>query len=59
MLFFCTETKMMRECPLPGKLIDRFGDEIGQRERGQRSPPHDARLLSPLTDHEVTALRAT
>ena len=28
MLFFCTEAVMMRECPHPGKLIDRFGAEI-------------------------------
>ena len=30
MHFFCTETVMMRECPLPGKLIDRFGAGIGK-----------------------------
>jgi hypothetical protein len=38
MLFFCTETVIMRECPLPGKLIDRFGAEIGQREEGSAVP---------------------
>ena len=38
MHFFCTEAVMMRECPLPGKLIDRFGAEIGEREEGSAVP---------------------
>jgi hypothetical protein len=38
MHFFCTEAVMMRECQLPGKLIERFGAEIGQREEGSAVP---------------------
>lgn len=59
MLFFCTEAVMMRECPLPGKLVDRFGAEIGQREEGSAVPRTIRGCSFPLTDHEVTALRAT
>jgi hypothetical protein len=38
MHFFCTEAVMMRECQLPGKLIERFGAEIGQLEEGSAVP---------------------
>lgn len=47
MHIFCTEAVMMRKCPLPGKLNDRFGAEIGQRAEGSAVPPRCAAAPSP------------